>query len=191
MTAEFRIETSPVSDEAAQGEAKEMFDSTRAEVGFVPNMYRAMAIDPGVLSTYMHGYSQFREQGHFDPREQETVFLTISRANECGYCIAAHSMLAVNVSNLTPAETDALREGRALDDPKLQALSSFTHHMWQTRGRPTEAAAAEFKDAGFGDIHVMEIILAMAVKTLSNYSNHVNQPEVDDAFAAHKVEEAA
>lgn len=191
MTAEFRTETRPLSDEEAQGQAKEMMDGARAKLGFVPNMYRGMANNPGLLSTYLHGYQHFREQGNFTPREQETVFLTVSRANGCDYCTAAHSMLAVNASGLSAEETAALREGKRLEDEKLQALSEFTHHMWETRGLPTQNAAAAFKAAGYEDIHVLEIILAMAVKTISNYSNHVVQPEVDDAFAEHKVPAAA
>jgi uncharacterized peroxidase-related enzyme len=188
MTAEFRITTAPVSDETAEGLAKELLDGTRAKMGFVPNMYRGMAIDPGLLSTYQHGYAHFREQGNFTPPEQEVVFLTISLANGCDYCTAAHSMLAVNVSKLGEAHTQALRDGKPLDDAKLEALRRFTHHMWETRGLPTKAEAEKFKSAGYDDIHVLEIILAMAVKTISNYSNHVNHSEVDDAFAAYAVD---
>jgi uncharacterized peroxidase-related enzyme len=187
MTAEYRLETPPVSDDAAEGQAKEMLDGARAKLGFVPNMYRAMAINPGVLSTYLHGYDHFRNSGRFTPPEQEVVFLTISMANGCDYCTAAHSMLAVNVSNLPQEEAYAIRAGRVLKDEALNALVQFTDHMWATRGRPTDSEVAAFKQAGYSDIHLLEIILAMAVKTLSNYTNHVNHTEVDDAFAAHRV----
>jgi len=188
MTAEFKITSAPVSDEAAEGAAKEMLDGARAKLGFVPNMYRGMAINPGLLSTYLHGYAHFREQANFTPPEQEVVFLTISRANGCDYCMAAHSMLAVNVSKLSEANTQALRDGKPLDDAKLEALRRFTHHMWETRGLPTKAEAEAFKAAGYEDIHVFEIILAMAVKTISNYANHVNHTDVDDAFAPFAVD---
>jgi len=137
MTAEYTLELAPVSDAAAEGSAKQMLDDARANLGFVPNMYRTMAINPGLLSTYLHGYDHFREQANFTPPEQEVVFLTISLANGCDYCTAAHSMLAVNVSKLSEAHTQALRDGRSLDDPRLEALRRFTHHMWQTRGLPS------------------------------------------------------
>jgi len=188
MTAEFKITTAPVSDDAAEGAAKEMLDGARAKLGFVPNMYRGMAINPGLLSTYLHGYAHFREQANFTPPEQEVVFLTISLANGCDYCMAAHSMLALNVSKLSEAHTRALRDGKALDDDKLEALRRFTHHMWETRGLPTKAEAEAFKAAGYSDMHVLEIILAMAVKTISNYANHVNHTDVDDAFAPYAVD---
>jgi uncharacterized peroxidase-related enzyme len=188
MTAEFKVDATPVSDETADGLAKELLDGAREKLGFVPNMYRGMAVNPGLLSTYLHGYAHFREQANFTPPEQEVVFLTISLANGCDYCTAAHSMLAINVSKLSEAHTQALRDGKSLDDEKLEALRRFTHHMWETRGLPTKAEAEAFKSAGYSDIHVLEIILAMAVKTISNYSNHVNHTDVDDAFAPYAVD---
>ncbi|SLN14409.1 Carboxymuconolactone decarboxylase family protein [Roseovarius litorisediminis] len=191
MTAEYKIQTAPVSDAEANGQASELLEGARAKLGFVPNMYRGMAINPGLLSTYLHGYAQFRESGNFTPPEQEVVFLTASVANGCDYCVAAHSMLAVNVSKLSRENTEALREGRPLDDEKLQALRVFTHQMWESRGLPTIQQVEAFKAAGYGDAHLLEIILGLAVKTISNYSNHVNHSELDDVFAAHKVGKAA
>jgi len=188
MTAEYTLELAPVSDAAAEGSAKQMLDDARANLGFVPNMYRTMAINPGLLSTYLHGYDHFREQANFTPPEQEVVFLTISLANGCDYCTAAHSMLAVNVSKLSEAHTQALRDGRSLDDPRLEALRRFTHHMWQSRGLPSRTEVEAFKAAGYTDLHVLEIILALAVKTISNYSNHVGHTRVDDAFAPYAVD---
>ena len=161
--------------------------SARAKLGFVPNMYHGMANDPGLLSTYLHGYDQFRQSGHFTAPEQEVVFLTVSEVNGCDYCTAAHSMLAVKVSKLAPEHTQALRDGKPLTDSKLEVLRQFTHHMWGTRGLPSKARAEAFKAAGYGDVHVLEIILALAVKTISNYANHVNHTDVDEAFAPFTV----
>lgn len=187
MTAEYRIEIPPVTDEAAEGQAREVLDGVRARMGFVPNMYRVMVNDPGLLSTYLHGYARFREQGHFTPPEQEVVFLTISLANGCDYCTAAHSMIAVHVSKLSKAHTQAIRDGKPTGDARLDALRRFAHHMWETRGLPTRAEAEAFKAAGYGDVHILEIILALAVKTISNYANHIGHTEMDDRFAAFAV----
>lgn len=187
MTAEFRVETPPVSDDRAEGRGKDLLEGARAKLGFVPNMYRGMANNPGLLDTYLYGYQQFRASGNFTPPEQEVVFLVISGANGCDYCTAAHSMLAVKVSKLSPADTQALRDGRPLSDGRLEALRRFTHHMWETRGLPARAEAEAFKAAGFGDVHVLEIILALAVKTISNYANHINHTDLDEVFAPFAV----
>ncbi|MFU8832843.1 MAG: carboxymuconolactone decarboxylase family protein, partial [Wenzhouxiangella sp.] len=82
----------------------------------------------------------------------------------------------------------ALREGDEIPDQRLAALSRFTRIMFETRGRPGDDDTRAFFVAGFEESHLMDIILALAVKTLSNYSNHINQPELDEAFASHKWE---
>ncbi|MDZ7809981.1 MAG: carboxymuconolactone decarboxylase family protein [Arhodomonas sp.] len=104
------------------------------------------------------------------PREQEVVFLTISRENGCAYCMSAHSMLAEKASQVPGEVTEALRENRPVPDERLAALSEFTSRMFHTRGRPTQADVDAFLGAGFEERHVMDIVLALAVKTLSNYS---------------------
>ena len=183
----YTMSLAPVSDEAADPEQKRLFDEAKAGAGMVPNMYRTMVNSLGLMETYAKGYALFRGSGQFLPAEQETVFLTISRENGCDYCVAAHTMLSLNKSGVSKADTEALRTGKTLPDARLDALSRFTAHMVQTRGRPTPEAVEDFKAAGYSDRHVLEIILALAVKTLSNYSNHIARHEVDEVFAAHKV----
>jgi len=119
------------------------------------------------------------------------VFLEISRLNGCDYCMAAHSMIGEKKSGLDDATLAALRDGRSLPDATLDALATFTRHMHETRGLPTKAGVAAFKDAGYTDRHIYEIILAQAVKTLSNYANHLQHTPLDDVFAGHKWPEAA
>jgi AhpD family alkylhydroperoxidase len=154
-------------------------------------MYAGMANLPGVLETYLDGYGRFRNDSGFNSVEQEVVFLTISRNNGCGYCMAAHSMLADMKSGVPAEVTDAIRENRAIPDPKLAALSTFTDVMVTKRGLPSKADVSAFLDAGYEEKHILGIILAISVKTLSNYSNHLFHTPVDEMFAGRKWKEAA
>lgn len=185
MSAEYRIETPAPTVDNADERARPLLESTQAKLGFVPNMYTSMAKLPALLDTYMHGYALFREECGFTPAEQEVVFLTISRENGCAYCMSAHSMLADKVSGVPQDTLEALRNNQPIPDERLAALSDFTRVMFQTRGKPGRADVEAFLAAGFEERQVMGIIQAMAVKTLSNYSNHLNHPEVDEAFASH------
>ena len=148
-------------------------------------MCAGMANSPGLLQTYLDGYAAFRTHSGFTPAEQEVVFLTISRENGCDYCMAAHSMIAEKVSKVPADVLGTLRSGASNADPRLAALSTFTSHTFTTRGRPTTGTVKAFLDAGYTEAQVLEIVLALAVKTLSNYANHVNNPKVDHAFAAY------
>ena len=186
MTAEYKINQAAPTLQNADDAARPLLESAQSQLGFVPEMYRSMAKAPGVLSTYMHGYEQFREHSGLKPAEQEVIFLTISRENGCGYCMGAHSMLADKFSGVPDDTLEALRAGDEIPDPRLAALSRFTKVMFQTRGEPSTSEVQAFLDAGFEETDIMQIILALAVKTLSNYSNHINQPDLDEAFAEYR-----
>ncbi len=56
--------------------------------------------------------------------------------------------------------------------------------MFVSRGHPSQDDVAAFINAGYAELHILDIILALAVKIISNYSNHVFDSAVDDAFAA-------
>ncbi len=162
--------------------SRDLLESARAQLGGVPNMYAAMAHSPGLLSTYRSGYEDFRRRSGFTAAEQEVIFLSISRYHRCTYCVAAHSAIADR--NRVPTEvTDAIRAGEPIADPRLQALNRFTTSMVDTRGRPSEEDLREFLDAGYTETQVLDIILAIAVKTLSNYTNHLFDTPPDPSFA--------
>jgi uncharacterized peroxidase-related enzyme len=188
MSADYKIQMPPQTLENAGPKAKPLLEKANDKLGFVPNMYAGMAKAPGVLDTYLHGYDLFREESGFAPPEQEVVFLTISRLNGCGYCMAAHSMLAEKMSQVPEDVIAAIRDDKPIPDERLAALSQFTKVMFETRGMPTQADVEAFLAAGFEESHILQIVLAMAVKTLSNYSNHINHPELDEAFAGHAWE---
>lgn len=158
--------------------------AAQAGMGMVPNMYAAMANLPALLDTYNHGYGKFRAEAGFTPVEQEVVFLAISRFNGCHYCVAAHSFVGDMMSKVPAEVTDAIRDGRPVPDARLEALRAFTHIMTESRGNPTPAQAGAFLDAGYTEEHILGIVLAISVKVISNYSNHIFHTELDAGFAS-------
>lgn len=184
----FHIGLGPITLNNADEQQNKILEKAKKANGMIPNMYRNMVNLPGLQDTYDIGYAHFREGSGFTPAEQEVVFLTSSIENGCGYCIAAHSYLADKVSK-TPVEvTNAIREDKEIPDTKLKALSEFTKVMHTTRGNPSPEQAQAFLDAGYSEKNILAIILAMAVKTISNYSNHIFHTEIDDAFIGRKLE---
>jgi alkylhydroperoxidase family enzyme len=98
--------------------------------------------------------------------------------------MAAHSVIADQMSNVPPPVTEAIREGQTIPDTKLAVLSTFTDTLLSSRGLPSESDVKAFLRAGYEERHVLEIILAIAVKTLSNYSNHLFHTPLDKMFAS-------
>ena len=169
----------------AEPEAKALLEAAQKKMGFVPNMYKAMANSPGLLSTYVQGYDTFRANSGFSPAEQEVIFLAISRLNGCEYCMAAHSFLADAMSGVPSDVTAAIRDANPVPEKKLSALSDFAQLMVTKRGFPDRVEVEVFLSAGYEEKDILEIILAIAVKTISNYSNHIFHTEVDEVFAKH------
>jgi len=125
MDQPFRFSLTPVDQSTAPDGSKPLLAAAHAAMGTVPNMYARMAHAPGMLSTYMDGYRRFREESGFSPAQQEVVFLTISHENGCEYCVAAHSFLGDKASAVPMPVTDAIRDGGAIPDAALAALSAL------------------------------------------------------------------
>lgn len=192
MVSEYRLTLEPIAYEDAEGDARDVLARAKKQVGFVPNMYALMAHAPGLLETYLDGYKAFRTRTSFSPAEQEIVFLVISRENRCEYCVSAHSALLANIKPGVAREVvEACRAGTVVPDTRLESLARFTRRMVQSRGLPTRAEVEQFLAAGFKEQQILDIILAVGVKTLSNYSNHLFHTPLDPAFAAWAWTEAS
>ena len=171
-----------LTPDTAPAASQAILETTKAQLGMVPNLYAEMAHSPGLINTYRLGYDSFRSESGFNKTEQEIVLLAISRFHECTYCVAVHSVIADR--NKIPVEiTEAIRLGNAIPDARLQALNGFTTTMLATRGRPSPLNLEQFLAAGYSEKLVLEIILAIAVKTISNYTNHIFDTPLDEGFS--------
>jgi len=176
--ANLKLENLPVSQKTT-----EIFDATKKNLGFIPNMYLKMGSNTALLDAYIYAYNTFRANAGFTPVEQEVIFLTIAHENNCEYCTAAHSFIADKMSKVPVNVTDAIREGKQIEDVKLAALSKLTRSLTANRGNVSQDEIDAFLAAGYSEAHVLGIIAGIAVKTMSNYSNHNTNPDLDAAFA--------
>lgn len=182
MSSNYQLTLAPRSLENAAPRAKANLESAQKALGFIPNMYAYMANAPILLDSYLYTYGLFRQESGFTPVEQEVIFLTVSRENGCHYCVAAHSFVG-DVMTHVPAEvTDAIRDGRDIPDAKLQALSAYTRTVLNARGHPCRESTAAFLAAGYIEQHILSIVQAIAVKTMSNYANHLFNTPLDETF---------
>jgi uncharacterized peroxidase-related enzyme len=177
----------PITLASANEAQAPLLSRAQSQLGFVPHMYARMAHAPGLLSTYLQGYGLFRSASGFSPIEQEVVLLTISQVHGCDYCVAAHSMVATRVAQMDAELLNALREGQPVNDPKLAALQALTQDLVLSRGRPCPDRVAAFQAVGHDERQLLQIVLALAVKVISNFSNHAFDTPLDDAFAPFAV----
>ncbi|MGD9584228.1 MAG: carboxymuconolactone decarboxylase family protein [Lysobacterales bacterium] len=168
------------NESTAPEAARETLTRAKAKYGFLPNLLGVMANAPSVLQAYANLGQSF-DQSSFTPTERQIVLLATSYHNDCTYCVAAHSVIA-GMQKVPQDVIAALREGRPLADPKLQALRQFTAETVLTRGWPSEAARNTFTAAGYGPQQMLEVVLGVTMKTLSNYVNHQAETPLDPAF---------
>lgn len=188
MKTHYRFtELTAITDSGADTDQSGLFKDSKTALGFVPNMYRTMANSPALLRTYMKGYDEFRTHSGLSSAEQEVVFLALSKDNGCDYCLAAHSTLAASVSGVAADVLSAILADKTISDAKLQALYEMTIELNQSRGRPDAAVVNSFFDAGYQEITLLSLLLAVSVKVISNYSNHLFDTPLDDAFAQYRV----
>jgi uncharacterized peroxidase-related enzyme len=148
---------------------------------FIPNLMGVMANAPPVLKAYLN-LNELFDQTSLSPLERQIVLLATSVANGCEYCVAAHSVIAR--MHQVPADViAAIREGRPLSVPRWEALRLLTEDIVTMQGWPDEEVVAQFLDAGFSATQVLEVILGIAMKTLSNYTNHIAATQLDPQFA--------
>ena len=167
----------PPSVDAAPEATRASLNAVQKKLGVVPNLFRLVATSPAELEGYL-GIGQALSKATLDSRTQERIALVVAELNGCGYCLSAHSYLGRNVARLDDAEIAANRHG-ASNDPRADAAVRFAAAIVESRGHVSDAELAAVKAGGYGDAEILEIVLAVALNTFTNYANEVARTPID------------
>ncbi len=174
--------TFPVHDlDTAPESSKALLQQTQDKFGFIPNLTAIMSSSPSITQAYLSVDDIFSKSS-LTPTEQQIVLLTVSHYHKCGYCMAAHTAIS-SMLKVQPDVVQAIREGKPISDPKLEALRQFTWLIIENRGWVAEDDMQSFVDAGYETSHMLDILVGVAQKTLSNFTNHLAKTPLDNAFA--------
>ena len=157
--------------------SRPLLQAVKKQLGSVPNLFRIVATSPAALEGYL-GLNGALAKGKLDGATRERIALAIAEINGCNYCLAAHSYLAKNLAKLDDAEIAANRSG-ASNDPKADAAVQFAAKVATERGHVTNNDLEAVRAAGFGDAEIIEIVLHVALNTLTNYVNEVAETDID------------
>jgi uncharacterized peroxidase-related enzyme len=173
---------SPLTVANAPEASKPVLETIQKSFGYIPNLMAIFANNPTVLQGYL-ALNVFYEKGSFTPRERQLILLAASVENHCNYCTAAHSTVAKAALH-TPAEVvAAIRNNTTVPDKKLNALVTLVKELVRERGYAKDETIENFIAAGYTREQVMELLLGIALKTMSNYLDHISPAPVDPAFA--------
>ncbi len=154
-----------------------VLDGVEKAWGFVPNLHRVLAESPAAIEAYAALWG-IGEKTSFTPQERNIAYIAIIYENECTYCMAGHTNLS-RVAKVEPDVIAAVREGRPIADPKLEALRQFAAKVTRDRGAVSEADVSAFKSAGYDNRAVLDVLVLAATKLISNYTNHLAQTPLD------------
>ncbi len=171
-----RIPT-PATIEASPAAAQPFLDAVKKQLGSAPNLFRIVANSPAALEGYL-GLNGALSKGALESKTRERIALAVAEINGCGYCLSAHTYLGKNIAKLDDAEITANRSG-ASNDLKADAAVRFAAKIVNMRGHVSEADVATVKSAGYDDAQVVEIVLHVALNTLTNYVNEVFKTDID------------
>ncbi len=163
--------------------SRPLLEKVKKGFGFIPNLFAAFSNSPILLEGYL-GLDATYSKATLSPAERQLVLLAASVVNECVYCTAAHSTVAKGMLKVPAAVVAAVRAGQPVADAKLNALVILTCELVVGRGHVATATIQSFLDAGYRSDQIGEVLIGVALKTISNYTNHLSPVELDSAFAA-------
>jgi hypothetical protein len=171
----------PLTIESAPEGSKATLRSIQAGFGFIPNLMATFANSPAVLEGYM-AMDHAWEKGTLSPSDRQLILLAVSVENSCRYCTAAHSTILKGMMKVDPKIVQAIRSKVSIGDAKKDALVSVVRELVSERGQISEATQKRFFDHGYTPVQLMEVLIGLALKTISNYLDHFNPTEIDPAF---------
>jgi alkylhydroperoxidase family enzyme len=164
----------------APNASKPLLENSIKGFGMVPNLHAVMAESPALLEAYqtLHRLAQ---DSSLNNEELTVVWQTINVEHDCHYCVPAHTAIA-NMMNVDAEITEALRNQTPLKSGKLETLRQTTLLMVRNRGVIEQADVDTFYAAGFSKQNLLDIVLVLAQKIMSNFTNHLAATPVDEPF---------
>jgi AhpD family alkylhydroperoxidase len=174
ITTANRTFTVPTREEVSSNN-QQIFDSLHKMIGFVPNLYAYYAKSETALADYL---ALQNRKNSLSGKQSEIINLVTSQINECRYCQSAHSVFG-KFSGLTEEQILEIRRGSASFDAKLDALVKFTTSVVKNRGRASIDAKDAFFNAGYSEANLIDVVIVIGDKTISNYMHNLTNIEID------------
>ena len=176
---------SPVGVDTAPEASRPLLEKIQKSFKFIPNLYGVFANSPVLLEGYL-GLEGAFDKGTLSAVERQIILLAASVENSCKYCTAAHSTLLKAFLHVPADVVSAVRSNLPLPNPKSNALVALTKEIVAKRGYVEAQTIENFLAAGYRKDQILEVLMGVALKTISNYTDHISPNELDEAFRSER-----
>lgn len=152
-----------------------LFDNLQKGLGFVPNLYATFGYSENGLSNYLNLQNA---KSSLSKKEREVINLVVSQVNDCRYCLSAHTVLG-KMNGFTDEQILEIRTGEAHFNSKLNALAQFVKETTEHQGRPSETSVGNFFAAGYANENLVDTLIVIGDKIVSNYLHGITQIPID------------
>lgn len=173
-TTTTRVFTIPTKAEVSETN-QSLFDNLQKGLGFVPNLYAYFAKSETALGDYL---TLQNRKSSLRAKEREVINLVTSQINGCRYCQSAHTVIG-KMNGFTDEQILEIRKGTASFDSKLDALAKFTASVVTNRGKATEESKNNFFAAGYTEANLIDVVIVVGDKIISNYIHNLTEFEID------------
>ncbi|WP_345988394.1 carboxymuconolactone decarboxylase family protein [Chryseobacterium sp. Chry.R1] len=142
-----------------------IFNQLEKGVGFVPNLYATFAHSENGLATYL---ALQNAKSSLKAKEKEVVNLIVSQYNNCLYCLSAHTAIA-KLNGFDDDQILEIRKAKISFDPKLNSLGQLVYEAVSNKGEISEETKNQFFNEGYTEGHLVDVIIAIGDKTITNY----------------------
>ena len=142
-----------------------LFDSLTKAIGSVPNLFAVYAHSENALGTYL---ALSNAKTSLRAKEKEIINLVVSQVNSCEYCLAAHTAIS-KMQGFTDEQILEIRRASISFDSKFDALAKLAKSIAENKGHADEQLVENFYDAGYNDGSLIDVVIVVGDKTITNY----------------------
>ncbi len=161
----------------AQSWTKRLYKKVEENLGVVPNMFKCMGNSDVGLDGFL-ALNAGINSGKLGPKNVKMIILLTSQLNDCEYCVAAHTKMALDSELLIEEECVNARKAIGPDE-KTTKMLEFAKKVKLNNGKVTDEDLKGVRDAGFDDQEIVEMIGSIALIAFANYISNVGQPDLD------------
>jgi alkylhydroperoxidase family enzyme len=170
--------------ENAPKDSAPLIEQSLKNYGFLPNLHAILAEAPATYQAYLDTFALFEHKASFTPLEQQVVFMTANFENTCHYCLPGHSFL-MTYKGMPTEVIQALRENAPIKDAKLEALRTYARLLIEKRGHLEDSELQDFLSSGYTQRQALEVLVGLAAKLISNFTNALAKTELDEVSIPH------